>query len=210
MKNLANLIVFLGIFLTPPAVSAEPASPEGSPDRGAGAALEPVHAPVPAPPRPPWADAGTPPAVTRLVLALAPQYGLDPRLVLAVIAAESSFRVDAVSPRNARGLMQLMPDTAARFGVTDPFDPVQNLRGGMTYLRWLLSFFRGDVSLALAAYNAGEGSVERYRGVPPFRETQAYLRKVRRLYPAETHPFEADLAEASRVFDGPEVAELEE
>ena len=108
----------------------------------------------------------------------APAYGLDPALVLAVIATESAFDPGARSPKNAQGLMQLIPATAERFGVEDVWDPVQNMRGGMVYLRWLMDRFEGDVRLALAAYNAGEGAVEKYGGIPPYRETREYVRRV--------------------------------
>jgi len=104
--------------------------------------------------------------------------GVSPAMVLAVIAVESAGRPDAVSPKGAEGLMQLIPDTAARFGVTDSTDPSQNIRGGVAYLDWLLSRFEGDVVLALAGYNAGEGAVDRNGGVPPFAETRAYVPKV--------------------------------
>jgi soluble lytic murein transglycosylase-like protein len=100
-------------------------------------------------------------------------------LVLAFIAVESNFDPNAQSPKNAQGLMQLIPDTAARFGVRNIKDPVQNLRGGMAYLRWLLAYFEGDINLAAAAYNAGERAVERYLGVPPYAETRLYVRKIR-------------------------------
>jgi soluble lytic murein transglycosylase-like protein len=125
-----------------------------------------------------------PPDIADLVLTLAPQYGLDPGLVLAVIAVESAFQRDAVSPRRALGLMQLVPETAARFGVERAFDPEENIRGGMSYLRWLKSYFAGDLVLVLAAYNAGEGAVDRFGGVPPFPETQAYIEKIRGIYRA--------------------------
>lgn len=121
-------------------------------------------------------------AVEDAVHTMAPRFGLDPRLVLAVIAAESAFDRMAVSPKGAQGLMQLMPDTASRFGVADAFDAEQNLRGGMTYLAWLLDQFRGDVDLALAGYNAGEKAVEQYRGIPPYDETREYVRRVRTTY----------------------------
>jgi hypothetical protein len=103
---------------------------------------------------------------------------VSPALVLAVIAVESAGQVDAVSSAGAGGLMQLMPDTAARFGVTDRMDPGQNIRGGVAYLDWLLDRFDGDAVLALAGYNAGEGAVDRNAGVPPFAETRAYVPKV--------------------------------
>mgnify|MGYP003573965197 FL=1 len=116
--------------------------------------------------------------VETLVRKLAPQYGLDPRLVLAVVEVESSFNPKALSPKNAQGLMQLIPKTAARFGVKDVWNPEQNLRGGMAYLRWLLEHFGGDLRLSLAAYNAGEQAVRRYGGIPPYRETRNYVRRI--------------------------------
>lgn len=109
---------------------------------------------------------------------LAPEYGLDPQLVAAVIRTESAFDPRARSPKDARGLMQLIPATAERFGVKDIWDPVENLRGGMAYLRWLLDHFDGDVALALAGYNAGENAVARHRGIPPYRETQRYVKLI--------------------------------
>ncbi|MGQ9369959.1 lytic transglycosylase domain-containing protein [Azospirillum sp. A39] len=141
--------------------------------------------------------AAPPAEIVRLVEGMAPRYGLDPALVLAVIRVESAFRSDAVSPKEAAGLMQLIPETAERFAVKDVFDAEDNIRGGMKYLRWLLAYFRGDVSLALAAYNAGEGAVDKYRGVPPYRETQGYVQLIRRLYPKDTHPFDPAVVEPS-------------
>ncbi len=123
-----------------------------------------------------------PAQIHRKVNELAPRYGLDPHLVLALIQVESNFRSDALSPKNAQGLMQLIPDTATRFGVTDPWDMEQNLRGGMAYLRWLHRRFDGDWERVLAGYNAGEGAVTRFNGIPPYPETQAYVQKVLALY----------------------------
>lgn len=120
--------------------------------------------------------------VLELVRRLAPDYGVAPRLVMAVIRAESNFDPFAVSGKNAQGLMQLIPETAARFNVRKPFDPEQNIRGGLAYLRWLLAYFQGDVTLVAAAYNAGIGTVSRYGGVPPYAETQEYVSKVTALY----------------------------
>ncbi len=119
---------------------------------------------------------------TRLVRRLAPRYGLEPELVLALIEIESNFDPNAHSPKDAQGLMQLIPSTAVRFGVEDIKHPLQNLHGGMAYLRWLLDHFEGDLSLALAGYNAGEGAVERYNGIPPYKETQRYVKLVVRSY----------------------------
>ncbi len=138
-------------------------------------------------------------AFESLARELAPRYGLDPELVVVVIAAESGFRSDAVSPRGATGLMQLMPRTARRFGVRNSYHPVQNLHGGMSYLRWLLSYVRGNVRLALAAYNAGERAVERHLGVPPYAETRGYVMRVMREYRRATHPFDPSLTKASPV-----------
>lgn len=131
------------------------------------------------------------------VVALAREHRLDVRLVLAVMRAESNFDPNARSPKNAQGLMQLLPETAERFAVRNAFDPVQNLRGGMRYLQWLLSYFRGDVTLALAGYNAGERAVDRHRGVPPFPETRGYVKRIRALYPDDRHPFDAEVTEPS-------------
>jgi hypothetical protein len=131
------------------------------------------------------------------VLNLAPHYKLDPRLVMALIQTESNFDPLARSAKNAQGLMQLLPETAERFAVRDITDPMENLRGGMAYLRWLLATFRGDVLLTLAAYNAGEGAVERFRGVPPYGETMAYVQKIRAQYPFDRHPFDPKIADAS-------------
>lgn len=119
-------------------------------------------------------------AIADLVRNLAPEYSLSPDLVLAVVEAESNFNPNAESHKNAQGLMQLIPATARRFGVTDVWDPEQNLRGGMAYLRWLLDHFGGDIRLALAGYNAGEQAVRRHGGVPPYDETQNYVSQITR------------------------------
>lgn len=110
----------------------------------------------------------------------AQRHGVAPELVAAVVRAESAFDVRAVSVKGARGLMQLMPATARRFGVPEEriFDPAANLDAGTRYLAWLLERFQGRLSLALAAYNAGEGTVDRYGGVPPFRETRGYIQRI--------------------------------
>jgi soluble lytic murein transglycosylase-like protein len=115
-----------------------------------------------------------------------------------VIRAESNFDPLARSSKNGQGLMQLIPETAQRFNVRDPFDPVDNVRGGMAYLRWLLAYYRGDVRLALAAYNAGEGTVDKHRGVPPYAETIGYLQRIRAFYPLEHHPFDVQVLGATQ------------
>jgi soluble lytic murein transglycosylase-like protein len=117
-----------------------------------------------------------------LAIAAAERHGLDPELVLAVVGVESAFRPEAVSPKGAQGLMQLMPGTAASLGVEDAFDPEQNLDGGVRHLGTLLSLYGGDLKRALAAYNAGEGAVARHGGVPPFRETREYVKRVLERY----------------------------
>jgi soluble lytic murein transglycosylase-like protein len=115
-----------------------------------------------------------------LIFAAARRHEVNPDLVAAMVRWESAFDPYAVSHKGARGLMQLMPATARRFGVAedDLFDPERNLEAGVRYLRWLRERFSGDLPRILAAYNAGEGTVERYRGVPPFRETRSYLRRI--------------------------------
>ncbi|WP_310051560.1 lytic transglycosylase domain-containing protein [Agrilutibacter niabensis] len=108
----------------------------------------------------------------------AAQFGVEEAIVRAIIHAESSYNPGALSRVGAQGLMQLMPATARRFGVTNAFDPAQNIRGGVQYLGWLLKRFNGDVKLAAAGYNAGEGAVDKYKGVPPYAETQRYVQRV--------------------------------
>lgn len=114
----------------------------------------------------------------KLIVEAAKKFDVDAALVSAVIKAESDFNAREVSNKGARGLMQLMPSTAERFGVTDSYDPVANIYGGVRYLRWLLQTFKGNADLAVAAYNAGEGNVWKYNGVPPFRETVNYINRI--------------------------------
>ncbi len=117
--------------------------------------------------------------IDQLVAESAARNGIDPRLMMAVMKQESSFNARATSYKGARGLMQLMPATAARFGVRDIYDPAQNIEGGARYLRFLLDTFNGDIELALAGYNAGEHAVARYGNrIPPYQETQDYVRKI--------------------------------
>jgi soluble lytic murein transglycosylase-like protein len=135
--------------------------------------------------------------IVALVLKMAPQYQVEPQLALAIIAAESNFNTQALSPKSAQGLMQLIPETSERFNVKNPYDPAQNIRGGLAYLRWLLAYFEGDVALVAAAYNAGEGKVERYRGVPPYLETRAYVQRILKAVGATAHPFDRTVAPPS-------------
>jgi soluble lytic murein transglycosylase-like protein len=119
-----------------------------------------------------------PTELLELAAAAAHRHGLDPALVSAVVAVESGFEPQAVSPKGAQGLMQLMPRTAREMGVADPFDPAANLDGGSRYLSSLVARYDGDLTRALAAYNAGMGAVARHGGVPPYAETRRYVRKV--------------------------------
>ena len=119
-------------------------------------------------------------AYADLIGAAAQRHGLDPVLLTAMATVESSFDPRAVSPKGAGGLLQLMPATAERFGVADVFDVSQNVDGGARYMSWLLERYDGQTELALAGYNAGEGAVDRHKGVPPFRETREYVRRVLR------------------------------
>ena len=117
-------------------------------------------------------------AFDQLIRQAAQQHGVSEGLVKAIMHTESGFNINARSPVGAQGLMQLMPATARRFNVSNAYDPQQNIFGGVKYLSWLLKRFNGDTRLAIAAYNAGEGNVDKYGGIPPFRETQDYVRRV--------------------------------
>lgn len=135
--------------------------------------------------------------VIDLVQRLAPEYGVYPRLAMAIIRAESNFNPTAISPKNAQGLMQLIPETAERFNVRKPFDPEQNIRGGLSYLRWLLAYFQGNIVLVAAAYNAGEGAVNRYGGIPPYAETQGYVKRIREIFKRDDHPYDPNVTPPS-------------
>lgn len=116
--------------------------------------------------------------IADLIRRHAAHYDIDVRVALAIALAESNLNATAVSPKNAQGVMQLIPDTQERFGVTRPFDPESNIKGGLAYLKWLKARFDGDWLLIAAAYNAGEGAVDRYGGIPPYAETEAYVKRV--------------------------------
>jgi soluble lytic murein transglycosylase-like protein len=159
----------------------------------AAAAQRPKPLPLSLPP-----PSNAPAPIVNFVNIIAPDYQLEPQLVLAIMATESNFDPYAVSPRNAQGLMQLIPGTAARFKVRNPMDPAQNIRGGMAYLRWLLAYFEGDITLVAAAYNAGEGAVERYLGVPPYAETRNYVRRIQAAMGGRgTHAFDPSVVAPS-------------
>jgi soluble lytic murein transglycosylase-like protein len=139
-------------------------------------------------PLPPVATVAAKGPFGELIEAAAKRYSVDVDLIASVIAAESNFNPKAISPRNARGLMQLLPFTAARFGVRDIFDPSENIDAGTRYLSELLKLYKNDLALALAAYNAGPESVQRYGQVPPFRETVSYVRRVKNTYQSRKSP----------------------
>jgi hypothetical protein len=159
----------------PPSIAADdPPPPISIP---ASFIIEEAPTPLSAPPRPPRKT-----SFEALIREAAIQHGVSPLLITAITRVESDFDPHDVSNKGARGLMQVMPETAARFGVSADrlFDPAPNIGAGTAYLAWLLNRYRGDLDLALAAYNAGEGAVDGYGGIPPYRETQNYVRKVRK------------------------------
>jgi soluble lytic murein transglycosylase-like protein len=135
-----------------------------------------ISSAAPSPPAPP-APAGSA-TVNALVASIARKHDVEPSLVDSVIRVESNYNPNAVSPAGAAGLMQLIPSTARRFGVSNTFHPEQNIEGGVRYLKYLMELYHGDERLALAAYNAGEGAVARYKGIPPYPETQNYVYQV--------------------------------
>ncbi|MDP2007394.1 MAG: transglycosylase SLT domain-containing protein [Rubrivivax sp.] len=189
-----NILARMGTPQGPPPACLRPPE-EDPPPAVIAAPLRPV---LRLPPPPPPANAPEP--IVRFVNLLAPDYGLQPHFVLAIMATESNFNPNAVSPKDAHGLMQLIPGTAARFGVRNIRDAAQNIRGGMAYLRWLMAYFEGDMRLVAAAYNAGERAVERYRGVPPYAETRLYVLKILAAVAGQTqHPFDATATAPSPV-----------
>lgn len=120
-------------------------------------------------------------AYSDLIVSLSKKHNVDWKMVAAVMTVESNFNPRAISHKGAQGLMQLMPATARMYRVSDPYDPIQNIEAGVLHLKMLVERYKGKLDLVLAAYNSGEKSVERYRGIPPFAETRAYVRKVLQL-----------------------------
>jgi soluble lytic murein transglycosylase-like protein len=166
--DVATLVFAEGSHLMVPAARIErfqPAAPSVA-----------VAAPVAHPVVEAWHSLAGPYAET--IRRAAHRHGVDPVLLAAMAEVESGFDPQAISHKGAQGLLQLMPATARRFGVTNSFDPEQNVDGGARYLDWLLTRFSGDEQLALAGYNAGEGAVDRYQGIPPFQETERYVVRV--------------------------------
>lgn len=135
--------------------------------------------------------------VVEMVRSLSDWYAIDPNFALSVIAVESNFSPEALSNKQAMGLMQLIPATAERFNVKNAFDATQNIKGGLKYLRWLLSYYQGNIELVAAAYNAGERAVDRYKGVPPYPETRNYVKRVMEFYQRASHPYEENLVAPS-------------
>ena len=135
----------------------------------------------------------------RIIFKAGEKQGVDPRLLHAVIWQESRYKTQALSHAGAQGLMQLIPDTAKRFGCDDPNNPEKNIAAGAKYLSWLLKRFSGNVELALAGYNAGEGAVDKYDGVPPYNETQNYVKIISKRYGKTYHPV-LPPAQAAEVF----------
>jgi hypothetical protein len=168
--------------------------------------FEPI--PQPAPEVPAQAPANQPP-FHEFVLVAASRYGVDAELISSVMEVESHFNPKAVSIKNARGLMQLLPETAARMGVRDIFDPKENIEGGTRYLKELLQLYNNDLTLALAAYNAGPEKVQKYGNVPPYRETESYVKQVKKKYqknksaPAVKPPGQQDPAKAGEPAPSP-------
>ena len=139
------------------------------------------------------------PELDRIIFEVGEKQGVDPRFIHAVIWQESKYQLKARSHAGAQGLMQLIPATAKRFGCEDPHDPVENITAGTKYLSWLLKRFSGNVELALAGYNAGEGAVAKYDGIPPYNETQNYVKIISKRYGKTYHPVLSP-AQAAEVF----------
>ena len=179
LRSMGVLAIFIGLFVTYPSLLYLDDPPELSGDLSA-MEME----------------------IARFIMGYAEYYGLDPALLRAIIQVESNFNPTAVSPKGARGLMQLMPLTAAALHVLDPFDPGENIRAGAAEVRRLLDRFHGDMRLALAAYHAGEGRVMQYLGVPPLKSTQTYVERVLRTHKALMEGQDASPVEDKLRFSG--------
>ncbi|WP_046353108.1 lytic transglycosylase domain-containing protein [Janthinobacterium sp. B9-8] len=143
---------------------------------------------APEPPMPPFPElSANQQKIARIVRQIALWHDVDPQFALSIARVESQLNPQALSPKLAQGVMQLIPETAERFNVKDAFNASQNIKGGVRYLRWLLDRYQGNVVLVAASYNAGEKAVDRYRGVPPYAETQEYVAKVIKFYPYAQH-----------------------
>ncbi|NMG67212.1 transglycosylase SLT domain-containing protein [Azoarcus indigens] len=138
--------------------------------------------------------------IARLLVQHAGEYGIQPRFALAIALTESNLNPAALSPKSAMGVMQLIPETAERFNVKRPYDAEENIKGGLAYLRWLLAYFRGDIALVAAGYNAGEGAVDKYRGVPPYPETKMYVQRILSFVRHQRHPYDARVVAPSAAF----------
>lgn len=165
----------------PPAAAGNAVSPEPA-DRAKGAGVTQTAAPSSenTPPRRNSGAEGQ--GVYGLIRDAAAEHSIDPNLLAAIIKTESNFNPTAISSKGAMGLMQLMPSTAAAFGARDPFNPEENISAGVRYLKYLMENYPGQLHLSLAAYNAGPGAVDRYKGIPPYRETRDYVRRISSLY----------------------------
>ena len=189
-RQVASAVCLLSLAVCPPTISGEIVSftePDGRRIfSNTGAISISSAGPPPAPEpgtRPRIRGKGRPPVgIGRLIDRIARKHGMDPELVKAVAKVESNYNPTAISPKGALGVMQLLPATAQRFGVADAYNPAQNIEGGIRYLKFLRDQFPGNLSLVLAAYNAGENAVRKHGGIPPYRETRDYVHKIRQLY----------------------------
>ena len=187
-RQVATAVCLLSLAVCPTTISGEIVSFTGPDGRrifsntGAISSAGPSPAPEPGTQPRIRGKARPPVGIGRLIDRIARKHGMDPELVKAVAKVESNYNARAISPKGALGVMQLLPQTARRFGVADAYDPAQNIEGGIRYLKFLRDQFPGRLSLVLAAYNAGENAVRRHGGIPPYRETRDYVRKIRQLY----------------------------
>jgi TPR repeat protein len=137
--------------------------------------------------------------IYKIVNKLSTQFNVDVDLVMSFILIESGFDINATSKKNAQGLMQLIPETGSRFGIKNPYKAEENIKGGMAYLEWLLAYYQGNLELVAAAYNAGEGAVDKHKGVPPYQETKQYVKKILSLYNKKKHIYREDFIKPSPI-----------